>query len=663
MNPIEPTNQPHIPLFVIQQEIRLHERFLKIISTPMPDEIRREQLSALLRERASLLEHVPVNGLKERVIFFNMKQIGLAPTPICQAYNKMRVATISNYHTIGSSVGIVQLDASAMQDIPKEVMKMAGDLTGKEVEFFWTAIDGRPFAAEHSNTKINLVTHPWTHPFAHVKDNVYPDVNMGIFPEIGFTNHSGKGAIAFHSLSPMQVHAHLSGTGANKSNPKADDMLFSPNNAHFEVISGSPFGIFWSVARKDNRVAFTKALVIFDYNHPICQGLVGSLRNCDNLEIHLKRLEGFAPEIYKTLDLPAHQFMDAFHKLPPAFQYGIYKEAWILFGSKRGIHGDFGYASFENHFSLDPQYHCNAEQRRQAVHNFADRLCDLLVCSQTNLMLNAQPLQKGSNVLKMMRCAELFEGANEIRSTRVWSKSIDRNVKLSEDQAETARIERYQQENVTKALELFHTFSPAEKEAVFFAIWELSRCPRTSNFGTETFFSKETSFSLKSQALLLAASRQTPEYDAIPEAPIETVVQEVPPPAPVVIKAPVVESEVPQIPLEEAELPISTIGAPIFNPVTITSPPSQEITSQQVLENLTNLAFDGNFRNLNAEERKPLIMAQFNYLPTSVKNTIYGKVYEYSTDPWKGGDEWGKHHVADSLDVLIDALQDVLGSN
>jgi hypothetical protein len=54
-------------------------------------------------------------------------------------------------------------------------------------------------------------------------------------------------------------------------------------------------------------------------------------------------------------------------------------------------------------------------------------------------------------------------------------------------------------------------------------------------------------------------------------------------------------------------------------------------------------------------------MPFFNLLPTEIKNKIYGEVYTNSTDPFKGGKNWGQEHVADDLDGLISALNAVLG--
>lgn len=598
-NPNKYINQPTNPLEDIQNELRINSAYHKIMTTPMQSEQRTLELSNLLRERASLLHHVPVNGLKGSVIFFNMNQIGLAPTPICPTYNKMRVPTISNYHLIGSNIGVVLLNKHALQHVPKEILEKAGDISGKQMEFIWTAIDGRPFV--NMDRSINLCTHPWSHPHALFNDDVKYDVNMGIFSEIGFKSHDKPGSVAYHRISPMQVHTHF-GNGS---------MLFSPDNAHFEILPNSPFGIFWSVTQKDQRIAFSKNLVIFDYEHPICRTLLASIRNCNDLGTHLERLEQTENAIKKSLTLPDYDFMNAFHTLPPAFQYGIYKEAWILFNSPTGVHRDFGKASFENEKSLDTKFHSSHEQRKEAVNRFAARLEDLLIHSQMNLMLHCQPLQKGNNILKMLECAQLF-------------------------------IEKKE----PNAMDLFNLFSPEEKEAVYFAIWELSRCPRGNMmFGKETFLSPKTPLNLKSESLVLAASRQTPKFDeilvaALPPAEMDQK-EEIPIP---------LTPEIPNTPPYEPSLPIYLE----------TPPPSAGISPQDVLEAMMNLAFDGNFHKLTPAERKKPIMELFNHLPVETKNSIYGKIYEYSTDTKKGGHGWGEAHVADDLEVLIFALQSIL---
>jgi len=108
-----------------------------------------------------------------------------------------------------------------------------------------------------------------------------------------------------------------------------------------------------------------------------------------------------------------------------------------------------------------------------------------------------------------------------------------------------------------------------------------------------------------------------------------------------------------------AILPVVTASQPSIPQIPMS--PVIGLSPEQVLEAMTNLAFDGDFHKLTSAERKKPVMELFNHLPLELKNRIYAKVYEYSSDPHKGGRGWGEHHVADDLNVLIEALQDVLG--
>ena len=425
-NQVQP--QPPIGVVDIKEEMRIDAAFRKIMSTPMPDGQREQELAKLLRERASLMHHVPTYGLKGNVIFFNMKLIGLAPAPSCPAYNKMRVPTISLYHQIASNIAIVRLDESALRHIPTQVLEKMGDLSGKKVEFFWTAIDGRNFIKD--DRSINLCTHPWSHPHALNMDDVGFDVNMGIFPEVGFESCQKPGAVAFHGMSPMSVYTHF----------EKGSMRYSPDNAHFEAIPGSPFGVFWAATEKGGRVALTKTLVIFDYNHPISACLIASIRECSDLGTHLKTLAQTKGAIEQALTLPDHGFMPAFDKLPLAFQRGIYFEVWRLFDSPLGIHGDFGKASFDGDLSLNEKFHCSQDWRKLAASNFARRLENLLVDSQMDLTLHSQPLQKGDNVLRMMRCAQLFAEADAIPYNYIpYDSPMNREIRNRANDVEKAR--------------------------------------------------------------------------------------------------------------------------------------------------------------------------------------------------------------------------------
>jgi hypothetical protein len=575
----------------IKTEQKVDAAARKIITTPMPVQEKQEALFQLAIERVAQLQHVAVNGIKGTAIFFNMQQLGLAPTPLCPAYNKMRLPTISSYHTIGANAASVLLDPRAICHVPAQVLEQAGDLAGKQVELFWTAIDGRPFQPNGNNFQINLCTHPWSHPRALDGDDVKHNVKMGVFPEIGFQSLQTPESIAFNALRPMEVYSH---PGDDKV------MLYSPNNAHFEAIADAPFGIFWTVTQKDDRIAFTKMLVIFNYDHPICASLVKSIRDCDGLNTHLTRLKDVKKEIQNTFSGIIDQFeqnnpfaLQLFDQLPPTSQADIFKETWLQFNSPQDIHSDFGRASFENDSSLKKEYHCSNQQRVHAIRQFAARLEYLLVDSQIELMFNSQSLVKGDNVLKMMECAELF---------------LDKKEQV--------------------AIELFNSFSQEERSAVLLAIWELSKCPRGNlRFAEETLFYPLTPALLKAEAVLLAASRQNAQFDQ-----------------------PLIEGQ-PVVPAEN----------PVFAANTAHPSSNNRTSAQDVLNGMIALAFENDFANMESSQRKTLTMGLFTHLPEDVKNAIYGKVYEYSTDESKGGDGWGQNHVADDLNALILALQETLG--
>lgn len=462
-----------------------------------------------------------------------------------------------------------------------------------QMEFFWTAIDGRWF---ESAIKINLCTHPWSHPNALPDDDICEDVLMGIFPEIGFKQidkNKDTYPISCYRLSPMQVHVH---SNSKKKTGNHENMLYSPNNAHFEKISGSPFGVLWSVTQQKERIAITKMLVIFDYEDPIGACLINSIRKPRTLESHfqeLKKTEKAIPFVFQKvvelLEKNDPKAIEEFRKLPLAFQYGIFKETWTLLGSLHNIHTDFGRASFEEDPSLDKKYHCSNEQRIQAIENYKDYLKHLLIDSQYDLLLRSQPLTKAKNVLNMIQCAELL---------------------LSEEE--------------TEAEKLFGSFSQEEKEAVYFAMWQLSGCPQGNrHFGKETFKNLNRDPRLRAEALLFASTRVKPCLD-----------QEI-----------LIEKN-----NEKEDIP--------DNPINVMIPEllPQRSLQEDNLQTLTGLLYNSEFLLLNQEEQKSQIHSLLKDLPENTRNCIYEKVYKLSNDPQKGGESWAESHVADNLDILIEAV-------
>ena len=452
----------------IAQELEI-TRTAQAILTGLPSPAGGEEaLTALRKRRAALLTPVAANGLTaDHIFFLNMSQIGLIPTPTCAAYNRLCAPTLSDYHRPGSHIALITLDAAALQYVPQEVQRVAGDLSGKRVDLFWMMIDGRHLRS--IDRPVNLVTHLWAYPHLIPHDDVGQDVNMGICPEIGFQGSTRPGAIALHHMGPMRVHAHPNGG--------LTACLYSPDNAHFEIVPGSLFGILWAVCQKEGRIALTKMVVIFDYDNPISASLLHATKKCASLDDHLIRLPAVAESIDGYLAPLISAICDARPEaivtLPLAFQNGVFKEVWILKGSPCDIHDDFGRLSFLADAALDARHHCDLETRLEAVTRFSAHLKHLLCDSQVDLLLHSQPLVKEEHAVEMLTCAQMVQGRQD-----------------------------------AAAQTLFQGFTEAQKESVYFATWELSGCPRgNAHFGQETFAAARTDRGLKSQALLLAASR------------------------------------------------------------------------------------------------------------------------------------------------------------
>jgi hypothetical protein len=614
------TNDP------VEMDLEIDRIARSVIQTPMPPEARGKMLNELLRLRTQIVQHAPVQGMKGNSFSLNLIQ-DVTPSPLCPAYNTLSFPTVTTYDHIGWNISCMRLDPKAMSFVPPLVLEQAGPLQDKQVDLLWTAIDGRFY---QFNRSLNHATHAWTHRHAlpgpekipgpnhseieNGDSNVHFDVDVGLFPEIGYEKANDAGAIAINRISPMHVHTHAP---ARLNNVKPEDMLYSPDNSHFRAIAGTPFGIDWSVMKKDDRVAITKRLVIFDYDHPICKALLSSIRDCSDLNEHLQGLKGVPHTIQQTFSPVIEAFetgqpgaMALFHRLPLAFQYGIFRETWLSFNSPN-VHGDFGRASFENQESLARNFHCSNAKRGEILRSFCGRLEHLLVESQFQLLLQSQSLVKGDNVLKMMRCAELFKKDPEI------------------------------------ALASFTMeFTEQEKEAVRFAFWELSGCPRKPNFGSTQFplnCDNPQALQLKIQSILLAASRQAHQFTApIVEAPLEGNAQEA---------AELVFEQLPVPPKKkrEFELPAS-LAAPIEK--------QEDAASQAILQEVLEFIFSEGFASSN--NKKERINAILSRLDKNNRDEIYGRIFHYSRDPHKGGPKWAEEHVVDNIEILINSLQDQL---
>jgi hypothetical protein len=609
----------------IELEMEIDRIARSLIEAPMASEERREMLTELLRLRARFVQHIPVKGIIDSCLFLNLIQQVPPPSPLCPAYNKMAFPTISTYHQIGSNISCMRLDPKALEYVPKNVLDQVGPLEGKEIDLLWTAIDGRFYSF---NRSLNHCTHSWAHrhalpgPEKNPDSNISFDVNMGIFPEVGFEQAHEPGAIAVGHISPMKVHVHAK---ENLQKINSEDMLYSPDNAHFRAIPGSPLGIDWSVTQKDNRVAITKRVVIFDYDHPICAALIASIRNCDCLDTHLQRLFAASEEVKNTFAPVIDRFkndhpdaMQHFHRLPLAFQCGVFRETWVSFGSLCGIHGDFGRASFEKDPSLNEQFHCDHRRCAEAIRRFSDRMEHLLVQSQFDLLFQSQTLVKGDNVLTMMKCAQLFC------------------------------------QDPKQGLIAFGNLPDEEQEATRFAFWELNGCPRIANYSTEHFPLKcydDKALKLKIDAIRLAASRQSHRFEK-----------------------PLIENSAPNAFEVRSNLPTENLGSSDKSEDSI-SPLLEELhieaagrvdsdvsIADKIQGQLMDLVFDDTFQSLENWIKAEHVNQLFSSLEKTVRERIYGRVYENSRDRNKGGGYWGEKHVADDLEVLIHSFNEGLGN-
>ncbi len=467
-----------------EEGLKLERKISKLAHRILEDQqislVQKEEfLQQLLARRMVLITNQA--GFKDIYLDLNLIQ-NIPPTPLCPAYRHLMMPTVTSYHSIGPNLASIRLDPSALRHVPREIIDQLGDLSTLEIDLFYTMVSGFHLDADRS---LNLGLHAWTHHHMLAADGAGDgqkrDVLMGIFPILGVRSTDELGSLTLGALRPMQVHTHGDG--------QADNMLYSPDNAHFDRVEGSPFSAFWAVAKDGNRVCVSKMLVVYDHlradwapRYPISQALLRSIRDCQHLGDHLEKLhevtqtlnEQFAP-LCNQLENPAttETAMETFHALPLTFQNDIYYQTWLLHGSPLHIHRDFGRASFEHDPSLSVEYYSNTAQKIQAIQNFAAHLNDLLVTSQQTL-LNCQTLDKGDNVIQLMKCAHAF---------------------TKNDQP--------------TALARFNTLDEMTKGGVYFSLWEIAGCQNIANFGETYFHGPECSNDQRTKAILLAASRLT----------------------------------------------------------------------------------------------------------------------------------------------------------
>lgn len=593
-------------------DIQISKIAQSIRSSDLSQDERDELFKELEPERAKLIYNVPTNGVSN-TFYVNLNQTGISPAPLCLAYNKMAVPSVSTYHQIGNNIAIIRLFPCAFPSLPENVQTMAGNPSDLEqqmeqVEIFWTAIDAR--GLKYKEHPLNLCTHPWAYPDMQIHSERSSDVLMGIAPLIGVHQTEEPGSIPFDGqLHPMNVHAH----------PNKHSMLYSPDNAHFRNTPDMPLSMFWAITKTADRIAITKMVLLFDYEHPICKALLQSIRDNDSLKAqpsladHLDVLSNKMQEaIGQTFNPILDQFendnpnaLQTFRSLPGGFILGIHGEMWKLFGSPMGIHSDFGRCAFERDSNLDLKYHATKEQQVQAIRNYATTLYTLLVDSQKDLILHSQPLAVGDNVLRIMQCALSFFG---------------------DSGKDAENTKRELQEGIKQINAL------AEAKAIYATLASLK--------GPSTPFVDYQFDTIQAQAILQTAANQIDHWDAIPDnKPREEEVKG---------KEKITEE--------------SLASDNFFAHITIPSIKIEPSPKERVLGILLQWICDPAFEALSPKERSERVRALFQEnIEVTLANLIYGKIYNDSNDKSKN-EVWGwaEIHVADNLELLSQVAADLL---
>ncbi|MGE0670091.1 MAG: hypothetical protein AB7H48_00010 [Parachlamydiales bacterium] len=610
----------------LKLELKINKLTREVLSTPHL-EGREAILNQLKLARTELLPNL--SGYVAGNLQLNLVQ-SIKPTPICPAYNKIEVPTVSTYHTIGANIETVRLDQQAIDAVPQSLRHQMGDLSHHKVDLFFTAIDGRPFhRIDHiAQGPMNLSLHSWAHPHAQPGDDAHQYPETTLYPIMGIQRapaeqinprHHDRPRVdpaSFDGLRRFDVHAHMGGGAVS-----AQNMLFSPDNIHFNLIPGSPFAIFWSGAKLDHKACMAKMLVILDYNDPICQALLNSTRGTPNLHSHLEKLQGVVDAIDAYFDPIIQEFesgvpaqgMQLYQGLPEMYKKGIHIATWKLHQEPMGVHPDFGKASFEHDGSLIAERHSSNHQRAQALTAFKENLKQTLANSQAELFTQSLQLARSDCSVTLMKCARAF------------------------------------QKNAVEGMRQFQLLPNELQESVRFAFWELSGSPRIADFGTLRF--PGSSNALKVESLLLAASRQNDVY--VPRA-----VEEV---DPVVVQQDLGSGSPNPSSQDNSGTP-STSNPVTQPPLDLTSTPVEEAFNQV-------LALTGteDFERAPAEERSAIVNGILANLPNDFVQRVYWHYYNgyrgaHPDEQGVGsGDNWGGRNIGKDMDVCIQAFMDAQG--
>lgn len=610
----------------LKLELKINKLARVVLSSPHL-EGREAILNQLKLARAELLPNL--SGYVAGNLQLNLVQ-SIKPTPICPAYYKIEVPTVSTYHVIGSNIESVRLDGSAINAFPQSLRDRMGDLSRHKVDLFFTAIDGRPFKdIDHvARGPMNLSLHTWAHPHAHPGDDVHQYPETTLLPIMGVQRAPAEqinprhhdrprvDSVPFDGLRRFDVHAHMGGGAV-----QAQNMLFSPDNIHFNLVPGSPFAIFWSGAKLDHRACMTKMLVILDYDDPICQALVNSIRGAPNLLSHLESLQGVVDAIDHYFDPIIDEFetgdpvlaMQQYARLPEMYKKGIHIETWKLHQQPMGVHPDFGRVSFENDLTLAAERHSSNHQRAQALTAFKESLKQTLANSQAEMFTQSLPLARSDCSVTLMKCARAF------------------------------------QKNAVEGMRQFQLLPGDLQESVRFAFWELSGSPRVADFGTLRF--PGSSNALKVESLLLAASRQNDVYvPRIIEPVAEEVVHDMTGPSTLNPSS------------QDNGTPSTSNQSVGGTPLDLTNSPEEDALGQ-----LFSLTGSAEFASGSVEERSATVNRILEPLSHEFHQRVYFNFYNgyrlaHPDEQGVGsGENWGGRNIGKDIEVCIEAFMQAQG--
>lgn len=334
---------------------------------------------------------------------FNLMDPFNLPAPICKAYGDypvyMQIPFVDCYMFAVVSRSVARIDPRVhAESIPQTLRDQVG-FDPANTDFFFlfeSATNADSIQGDHGGYHFERESREVLVRFHHVvfrdetkgcDKKVY--VPMGAFPLYG-ARQAQFWPIPIDHLEPMEVYAH----------PRDDIMLYSPDGAHLELDTDIPYSVFWIAGQHGGRTCLAKVICknrggVYS---PAIERLFEAQSGCDTLDDFKRQLSAAEPflrrelaeqfdPLVRALESGAEADIEAaFAALPRTYQENIYKQIWLLKGSPRDVHANFGRASFENDASLPAPYHASTEDKLRAVALIQEDVINELIHSQIAML-------------------------------------------------------------------------------------------------------------------------------------------------------------------------------------------------------------------------------------------------------------------------------------